>query len=100
MHLCTNENLLQAICKYFELAFFYTGAAVFTDGRFGSNNMYSLFQRISCNNSMLVSALDQCTLYEVTDCLPSCLPIGIRCYGEIIYSMLKYNSVNQLNSEL
>ena len=73
----------QSVCKCFELAFTHVGAAVFTDGRFGSNNNYSLFERISCGNPMLVTALNQCTLYEATDCLPSCLPIGIRCYGKI-----------------
>ena len=55
-------------------------AAVFTDAEFGSDNYsYSHFQNISCSSSVL--DLSYCVVNEA-DCLPSCVPIGIRCYGK------------------
>ena len=65
------------------------GASIFTNGQsFGSSNeSYSLFKNISCSTSELQN-FDDCMVNDVDDCLPSCYPIGIRCYGNnaVLYS--------------
>ena len=61
---------------------FHIGAAVITDGQFGSISNYSLFQNITCSSSATEATLGDCVMYDAIDCLPSCPNIGIRCYSK------------------
>lgn len=63
----------------------FVGAAVITNGMFGSSLNYSLFENITCSESAVESSLASCTLYS-TDCLPLCPNnIAIRCFSKYLY---------------
>ena len=60
------------------------GAAVVTNGLFGSSLNYSLFDNITCSENAIESSLTSCTLYS-TDCLPLCPNnIAIRCFSKLV----------------
>ena len=78
--------LCKFIYKHIYYVYVYThtllvGAAVITDGSFGSSLNYSLFENITCSENAIESSLTSCTLYS-TDCLPLCPNnIAIRCFS-------------------
>ena len=60
-------------------------AAIFNDGRFGSDSSYTFFNHISCSSSY--NSLSQCSKHLLPNCADDCSlykQYGIRCFSKIM----------------